>query len=198
MAGPHVIRFWKPYGVLTQFTDPEGRPTLANYIDLPNFYAAGRLDLDSEGLLLLTNDGQLQHRLSDPAHHHPKTYWAQVEGEPDDAALDRLRVGVWVQAAGQRYQARPCGAVKLPNPPQLPDRQPPIRQRANKPTSWLALTLTEGRKRQVRHMTAAVGYPTLRLVRAAIGQITLEGLDPGQWQSLSQAQIAQISANTRR
>jgi 23S rRNA pseudouridine2457 synthase len=198
MAGPHVIRFWKPYGVLTQFTDPEGRPTLANYIDLPNFYAAGRLDLDSEGLLLLTNDGQLQHRLSDPAHHHPKTYWAQVEGEPDDAALDRLRVGVWVQAAGQRYQARPCGAVKLPNPPQLPDRQPPIRQRANKPTSWLALTLTEGRKRQVRHMTAAVGHPTLRLVRAAIGVITLEGLSPGQWQSLSQAQIAQISANTRR
>jgi 23S rRNA pseudouridine2457 synthase len=198
MAGPHVIRFWKPYGVLTQFTDPEGRPTLANYIDLPSFYAAGRLDMDSEGLLLLTDDGPLQHRLSDPAYHHPKIYWAQVEGEPDDAALDRLRAGIWVQAAGQRYQARPCGAIKLTEAPALPERQPPIRQRANKPTSWLALTLTEGRKRQVRHMTAAVGYPTLRLVRAAIGQITLEGLDPGQWQSLSQAQIAQISANTRR
>lgn len=178
--GPRVtarlILFNKPYGVLTQFTDREGRPTLATYIRERNVYPAGRLDYDSEGLLLLTNDGQLQHRLSDPRHKLPKTYWVQVEGEPDDAALDQLRDGIVLDS----QRTRPAQAKRIAEPALWP-RDPPIRYRKNVPTSWLEIVLTEGRNRQVRRMTAAAGYPTLRLVRYAIGPYTLARLAPGEW-----------------
>jgi 23S rRNA pseudouridine2457 synthase len=171
-----LIRFNKPYGALTQFRDKDGRPTLADYIRVPNVYPAGRLDHDSEGLLLLTDDGVLQHRLSDPAHKLPKTYWAQVEGEPDVAAIDQLRRGVLID--GQR--TLPAQVRRVPEPALWP-RDPPIRFRKNIPTAWLEIVLTEGRNRQVRRMTAAVGHPTLRLVRVAIGPYTIEDLPPGEW-----------------
>lgn len=183
-----TIRFYKPFGVLTQFTDPQGRPTLADYIDLPGVYAAGRLDLDSEGLLLLTDDGKLSTRLTDPKYAHPRTYWVQVERTPDAAALRQLREGVTIRD----YRTRPAQAELLAKPPNLPERNPPIRFRKNVPTAWLHLTLIEGRNRQVRHMTAAVGFPTLRLVRAAIGPITLDGLAPGQWKPLTRPELATL------
>ena len=171
-----LILFNKPYGVLSQFTDKQGRSTLANYISLSDVYPAGRLDRDSEGLLLLTDDGKLQQRLSDPRFKLPKTYWVQVEGEPAENALERLRRGVILD--GQR--TRPVKVQQIPEP-ELWSRDPPIRLRQSIPTSWLEITLTEGRNRQVRRMTAAVGFPTLRLVRCAIGQYTIAGLAPGQW-----------------
>ncbi len=177
---PRLICFNKPYGVLTKFTDSEGRATLADFIKIPGVYPAGRLDKDSEGLLLLTDDGGLQHRLSDPRHKLPKTYWVQVEGLPDEGALEVLRRGVMIQ--GQR--SRPAGARVIPEP-QLWPRDPPVRFRRNIPTSWLEITLTEGRNRQVRHMTAAAGCPTLRLVRCAIGPWKLGDLQPGQWRDAS-------------
>lgn len=171
-----LILFNKPYGVLTQFTDATGRETLASYIPVPGVYPAGRLDRDSEGLLLLTDDGRLQQRLSDPRYKLPKTYWVQVEGEPDEPSLERLRRGVILD--GRRTQ--PAQARCIPEPALWP-RNPPVRFRQSIPTSWLEITLTEGRNRQVRRMTAAVGYPTLRLVRRAIGRYTLENLAPGAW-----------------
>lgn len=178
-----TIKFWKPYRVLTQFTDDDGqRPTLADYIDMPGVYAAGRLDYDSEGLLLLTDDGDLNHRLTHPKFGHPRTYWAQVENVPSDAALDKLRAG---GIAIKNYTTRPAQVRRIDNP-DLPPRVPPIRYRATIPDCWLALTLTEGKKRQVRRMTAAIGHPTLRLVRAAIGDLTLAGLQVGQWCELTQ------------
>jgi pseudouridine synthase len=179
-----LIRFWKPYGVLPQFTDPDGRPTLADYIRIPNIYAAGRLDLDSEGLLLLTDEGALQQRLTDPRFEHPKTYFVQVEGTPDEEALAKLRQGITLNDG----PTRPALAQLLNAPPDLPPRTPPIRHRLTVPTAWLQLTITEGRKRQVRRMTAAVGFPTLRLLRWAVGEITLEGLTPGQWHKITTAQ----------
>lgn len=186
-----IYRFWKPYNVLTKFTDAEGRPTLADYIDVPEIYAAGRLDMDSEGLLLLTDSGALQHRLSDPKFEHPKIYWAQVERNPDDAALERLRVGVELSDSGKLWRTKPAQA-RLIEPPDIPERPVPIRFRANIPTAWLELTITEGKNRQVRRMTAAVGYPTLRLVRWAIGSITLAGLQPGHYQALTKSEVEQI------
>jgi 23S rRNA pseudouridine2457 synthase len=177
-AAPRLIRFNKPYGVLSQFT-PEGRwRGLKDFIDLPGVYVAGRLDADSEGLLLLTNDGQLQARIADPRYKMEKTYWVQVEGVPDAAALEALRSGVQL-SDGPTRAAR---ASVIDPPPALWPRDPPIRVRATKPTAWLELCITEGRNRQVRRMTAAVGLPTLRLIRAAVGPHTLQGLPPGSYQ----------------
>lgn len=185
LAAPRVLRFWKPYQVLTQFTDAQGRATLADFITVPDVYAAGRLDYDSEGLLLLTDSGRLNHRLTDPAFAHPRTYLAQVERIPDAAALARLRSGVELNDG----RTRPAQVERLDTPPDLPERSVPIRFRKNVPTAWLRLTLTEGRNRQVRRMTAAVGYPTLRLVRWSIATLTLDGLQPGQWQALSPQEV---------
>jgi 23S rRNA pseudouridine2457 synthase len=174
-----LVLFNKPHGVLTRFTDDAGRPTLADHIPVPDVYPCGRLDADSEGLLVLTDAGRLQHRLSDPRHKQPKTYWAQVEGIPDAAAIARLAAGV-VLRDGLTAPARVCVMA----PPALWNREPPIRYRAAIPTSWIELVIHEGRNRQVRRMTAAVGFPTLRLVRWSVGPWTLEGLGPGQWRSL--------------
>ena len=176
-----LIRFNKPYGVLSQFT-PEGKwQGLKDYIDLPGVYVAGRLDADSEGLLLLTNDGKLQAQIADPRFKMEKTYWVQVEGTPDEAAMAALRLGV-VLNDGPTLPAR---ARLLNPPPDVGERVPPIRERKSIPTSWLELVIREGRNRQVRRMTAAVGYPTLRLVRAAVGPYSLEGLAPGLWKQVS-------------
>lgn len=172
-----VLLFNKPFGVLTRFTDGEGRATLADYIDCPDIYPAGRLDRDSEGLLVLTDDGRLQDRLSHPRHGKSKTYLAQVEREPTEAALESLRQGVEIKGG----RTRPA-TVRRIEPPGLWDRNPPIRFRKSVPTAWLELTLAEGRNRQVRRMTAIVGHPTLRLVRIRVGPYELGGLLPGQWQ----------------
>lgn len=171
-----IVLFHKPWGVLPQFTDPEGRPTLADYIDLPGVYPAGRLDRDSEGLMVLTDDGRLNARLTQPRHKTGKTYWVQVEGAPDATALDTLRAGVDLRD-GRTRPAR----VEYMEPPDLPERDPPVRFRRHIPTCWLAITLEEGRNRQVRRMTAAVGHPTLRLIRYRVASWTLDGLARGKW-----------------
>jgi 23S rRNA pseudouridine2457 synthase len=178
---PTTIVFHKPYGVLPCFTDPEGRPTLADYIDVPGVYAAGRLDRDSEGLMILTSDGALAHRITDPKYKFPKVYWVQVERIPDDAVLDSLRRGVVL--SGMR--TKPAGARLLPGVPVLPERPVPIRVRRTVPTAWLEIVLHEGINRQVRRMTAAAGHPTLRLVRVAIGPLRLGDLLPGRWRVIS-------------
>jgi len=182
MAATRTILFWKPYGVLCQFTREPGtsHTTLADYIDVPGVYAAGRLDHDSEGLVVLTGDGALQNRLTDPKRGHPRTYWAQVERVPDEAALESLRRGIDIQ--GKR--TLPAEARLLESEPAVPERKPPIRYRKSVPTAWIELVLTEGRNRQVRRMTAAVGHPTLRLLRVRVGGWTLEGLEPGQWREV--------------
>jgi 23S rRNA pseudouridine2457 synthase len=184
----HTIAFHKPYGVLPSFTDPEGRPTLACYIDIPGVYAAGRLDLDSEGLMLLTSDGTLSHRVTDPQHKLPKVYLVQVERIPDEQALEQLRKGVMLSGT----RTRPAEARVLAEAPALPERPVPIRFRKTVPTCWIELTIREGMNRQVRRMTAAVGHPTLRLVRIAIGPVKLGDLGPGVWRELTTDEMAQI------
>ncbi|MFO0706478.1 MAG: pseudouridine synthase [Nitrospira sp.] len=187
---PLTIAFNKPYGVLPSFTDPSGRPTLADYIDVPGVYAAGRLDMDSEGLMLLTSDGTLSHRITDPQHKLPKVYLVQIERIPDEPALDRLRSGVVLSGT----KTRPAEVRLLTEEPALPDRSVPIRFRKTVPTCWIELTLREGMNRQVRRMTAAVGHPALRLVRIAIGPVTLGELKPGTWRELTQVELAAIRA----
>jgi 23S rRNA pseudouridine2457 synthase len=180
---PRYIAFNKPFDVLSQFSGE--RKSLADYVPVKNVYPVGRLDRDSEGLLLLTSDGAWQHRLTDPKFKHPRTYWVQVEGVPDERVIHRLAAGVVVQ--GQR--TRPAEVRLLSDAPDLPPRDPPVRFRKSVPTAWLELTLTEGRNRQIRRMTAAVGHPTLRLVRAAIGDLRLAGLAPGEWRELTENEI---------
>lgn len=172
-----LILFNKPYGVLTQFTDAQGRPTLADFISLPGVYAAGRLDLDSEGLVVLTDDGVLQAQIAEPRHKLPKIYWVQVEGIPTDVALQRLRTGVDLGD----IITRPCCARRICEPSGLWQRHPPVRYRTMIPTSWLEIVLNEGKNRQIRRMTAKVGFPTLRLIRRAVGEWTLDGVLSGQW-----------------
>lgn len=177
-AASMLIAFNKPYGVLTQFTDRSTppRPTLAGFGLPPRVYPAGRLDHDSEGLLLLTDDGRLAHRLTDPRHKQPKTYWVQVEGDPQPMQLDALRRGVLLNDG----PTRPASVRRI-HPPPLWPRDPPVRHRLTVPDAWLEIAITEGRNRQVRRMTAAVGLPTLRLVRIAIGAHHLDDLAPGDW-----------------
>ncbi|ART64089.1 pseudouridine synthase [Kushneria marisflavi] len=168
--------FHKPFQVLTQFTDPQGRNTLARWLDIPNIYPAGRLDYDSEGLLLLTDDGMLAHRITHPDHKQSKTYLVLVEGQPDDNALKALSNGVTLKDGLTRPSR-----VRRVTSPQVHRREPPVRHRANIVDTWLEISITEGRNRQVRRMTAHVGHPTLRLIRTAIGQWTLDTLSPGEW-----------------
>ena len=184
-----ILLFNKPYGVICQFSRDGMHPTLADYIAVPGVYPAGRLDTDSEGLLLLTDDGKLQHRITDPKHKLPKTYWVQVEGMITPAALEQLSRGVTIQG----WQTLPCTARAIPEP-DLPSRRKPITPHA--PPSWIELTLTEGKKRQIRHMTAAVGFPTLRLVRVAIGPLQLGDLSPGQWRHLTAQELAKLRLST--
>ncbi|MCC7199503.1 MAG: pseudouridine synthase [Gammaproteobacteria bacterium] len=184
----------KPFGVLTKFTDTTGRPTLAGLVEVAGVYPAGRLDQDSEGLLVLTSEGWLQARISDPASHWPKTYLAQVEGVPDEEDLERLRKGVLLKDG----LTRPAGARLVVEPAGLWPRDPPIRFRREIPTQWLELVITEGRNRQVRRMTAAVGHPTLRLIRWAVGPWSLDGLAPGQWRELTPAELALANRPQRR
>ena len=174
-----IILFNKPYLVLCQFTDSAGRHSLAEYIAVPGVYAAGRLDYDSEGLVILTDSGKLQYAISDPDNKLPKTYWVQVEGFPTEEALVKLEKGVTLNDG----PTRPARVRYLPEPDLWP-RTPPIRYRKNIPTTWLEITITEGRKRQVRRMTAAIGYPTLRLVRVYVGEWELGILGPGEWREV--------------
>ena len=172
-----TILFNKPHGVLSQFTDGQARATLSDYIDVPKVYAAGRLDRDSEGLLILTDDGQLQARIAHPKYKAAKTYLVQVEGEPDAAAFAQLRGGVDLKDG----RTRPAKVAAVAEPDWLWPRDPPVRVRKTVPDSWLELSITEGRNRQVRRMCAAVGYPCLRLIRIAVGEWSLDGLEPGAW-----------------
>ena len=179
-----MILFNKPFNVLSQFTDAgsvgSARKTLSEYIDVKGVYAAGRLDKDSEGLLVLTDDGRLQARISHPKHKMAKTYWVQVEGVPDDVALQSLRDGVMLKDG----KTRPAVVERMDEPESLWPRDPPVRFRKTVPDSWLSITITEGRNRQVRRMTAAVGHPTLRLIRYRIGSWTIDGLDNGEWRQV--------------
>ena len=172
-----LILLNKPFRVLSQFRDPDGRATLGDYVNIPGVYPAGRLDYDSEGLILLTDDGPLQARISQPRSRMRKTYWAQVEGSPTDDQLQQLVSGVTLKDG----LARAVSARNIEEPAKLWERDPPIRFRANIPTAWIEVVLTEGRNRQVRRMTAAVGLPTLRLIRCSVGDWTLDGLQPGEW-----------------
>lgn len=178
-----LIAFNKPFGVICKFRPEPGRPTLADYIDVPKVYPAGRLDTDSEGLLLLTDDGVLQARIANPRHELAKVYWAQVEGIPTEAALTALRKGVDLGD----FTTKPAGARRIDEPAKLWPRDPPIRYRAKIPTTWIELTLREGKNRQVRRMTARVGFPTLRLVRASIGAVSIADLVPGAWREIEAA-----------
>jgi 23S rRNA pseudouridine2457 synthase len=188
MPTSRTLVFNKPYGVLPCFTDPAGRPTLADFVEVPGVYAAGRLDRDSEGLMVLTSDGALAHYITDPRHHLPKVYLAQVERVPDEAAVTRLREGVLLKGAS----TRPAEVQVLPEAPAFPERPVPIRFRKSVPTAWLRISLREGMNRQVRRMTAAVGHPTVRLIRIAMGPVVLGDLQPGHWRELTSGEIKQI------
>jgi 23S rRNA pseudouridine2457 synthase len=179
-----VLLFNKPYGVLTQFTSEEGHATLGDYVRIPGVYPAGRLDRDSEGLVILTDDGALQSRISHPRHKLSKTYWVQVEGTPNEEALANLRRGLDLGD----FRTKSCRARIIPEPENLWPRDPPIRFRKAIPTTWLEIAISEGKNRQVRRMTAKVGYPTLRLIRWAVGNWTLEGLPPGEWRRMTDAE----------
>ncbi len=172
-----IILFNKPFNTLTQFTDNEGRDTLASYIDIPKVYSAGRLDKDSEGLLLLTDDGKLQHKISHPKYKEWKTYWVQVDGIITDEAIKKLKRGVVLKDG----KTKPAKCKSINEPMYLWPRNPPVRYRANIPTSWIELSINEGKNRQVRRMTAAVGFPTLRLIRYSIGDWSIKGLSPGEY-----------------
>jgi len=172
-----LIAFNKPFGVACKFSPEPGHKTLADFIDVKSVYPAGRLDTESEGLVLLTDDGALQARITEPRHHLAKVYWAQVEGSPSQTALDQLRTGVTLGD----FTTQPANANLIVEPQELWPRDPPIRYRAKIPTAWIELTIHEGKNRQVRRMTAKVGFPTLRLIRAAIGKVGIEGLALGTW-----------------
>jgi 23S rRNA pseudouridine2457 synthase len=176
-----ILLFNKPYGVICQFSRDGLHSTLADYISVPDFYPAGRLDTDSEGLLLLTDDGILQHLITDPKHKQPKTYWVQVEGLPDQSALEMLQRGIELKDG----MTLPAEARLIPEPENLWPRNPPVRERKAIPTNWLELIIREGKNRQIRRMTAAAGHPTLRLIRSAIGEWSLRGLEVGHWREVS-------------
>ena len=186
------LLFHKPYGVLSQFTDEgTGHPTLKQYIDVPNVYAAGRLDRDSEGLLLLTDDGSLIKQLTDPEHHIEKTYWIMVEGDPTPEKLAQIERGISLKD----YVTLPAKTRRLPDP-ELPPHTKPVTPHG--PTAWIEIKLREGKKRQIRHMTAAVGLPTLRLIRVAIGPIRLGTLDPGHWRDLTMKEVEELKKPARQ
>ncbi len=180
-----TIRFNKPFQVLSQFSKEGDKVTLASFIELKGVYPAGRLDYDSEGLLLLTDNGTLQHRIADPKHKLPKTYWAQVEGEISDEAITALQRGIKLKEG----KTRPAKCKIIEEPELIWPRDPPIRERKNIPTSWIELTIREGKNRQVRRMTAAVGFPTLRLIRYAIGSVTIDGLAQGEWHKTDEKEL---------
>lgn len=188
-----ILLLNKPYDVLCQFTDSEGRSTLAEFVAEKGFYPAGRLDRDSEGLVLLTDDGQLQHCIAHPHHKMEKSYWVQVEGNVDETALEALRRGIVLKDG----PTRPARAEAI-DEPAIWLRTPPVRYRAHIPTSWLSLTISEGRNRQVRRMTAAVGFPTLRLIRCAIGPWQLDNLSPGKWREIPESEVHALQQRCRR
>ncbi len=190
-AQTRLLLLNKPFGVLCQFTDEGGRATLKDYVPVPGVYAAGRLDADSEGLVLLTDDGAFQHRIADPRHKLPKTYLVQVEGEADEAALVLLRAGLDLGD----FRTQPCAARRIPEPDWLWPRDPPVRFRKSVPTSWVEIVLREGKNRQVRRMTAKVGHPTLRLVRVAIGPRRLEGRGEGVWREVAREEVGVVPAS---
>lgn len=186
-----LILFNKPYGVICQFSADDNHPSLANYIPIKNVYPAGRLDHDSEGLLLLTDSGPLQNSITDPRHKMPKTYWVQVDNVITDEAIEQLRKGVELKDG----ITRPAQCRRIDEPESLWPRDPPVRFRKNIPTSWIELTIKEGRNRQIRRMTAAVGFPTLRLIRYAIGDWTLTGLQPGKYSSQTISHVRQVATH---
>lgn len=189
-----LILFNKPFAVICQFSGDGGRATLKDFIAMPGVYAAGRLDTDSEGLLLLTDDGMLQQRIADPRHKQPKTYVVQVEGEPHERALAALRAGLDLGD----FHTRPCAARRIDAPAWLWPREPPVRYRKTVPTAWLEIVLREGKNRQVRRMTAKVGFPTLRLIRTAIGPWSIDGIAPGQWCAVEPPAVPPTDARAPR